>query len=143
MYKNAKEIMEALLAGKKIRNTMWEKDDYVHIKDGKLLANDDEENNCFQPNLYYSWEEYVEKPKKLKFYKLSNNKTNEVYIVSAASKKDARKTVTNWISVNSRNNLYHINDIDSVKLTKCERVYIKNNTMLSTTESYIDPKEIL
>lgn len=143
MYKSAKEVMEALLAGKKIRNTIWAKDTFLCMKVDKLLDHNGEESRFFQLDLYYSWEEYVEKPKKLKFYKLTNDKINEIYIVSAPSKKDARNTVVLWMNKDSNHNLYHTDDIYSIKSTSCERINIKNNVMISTTESYIDPKEIL
>lgn len=140
-FKSAQEVMEALLAGKKVRHEMWEKGDYIHIKDGKLLANDGEEVLSFQPNCYHSWEEYVESPKKKKLYRLTN--FDEVYIVSSSSKKEARKVLFNYLITTFDDLIEEAKNVLSIKYTKCERVYYKNNVVISTSECYIDPTEIL
>jgi hypothetical protein len=146
MYKNAKEVMEALLAGKKVRNTIWEKNDYLHMKDGKLLANDYEENNYFQANLNYSWEEYVEKPKKYYLYKITSHKYGDSYIISATSKKEARQFLYEKMKRAVSYNIEadeDVKDILSVKFAKCERIKLQSNVVLNSSTGLFDCEDLL
>ena len=133
MYKSAKEVMEALLAGKKVRHEMWEKGDYIHMKDGKLLANDGEENNWFQPNCYHAWEEYVEKPKKYNLYKITSFEYRDSYIVSATSKKEARQFLYEQL-INIHGECDEdVQDILSVKSATCIKIKLQSNIVLDSS----------
>lgn len=139
MYNSAKEIMEALLAGKKIRNTIWGKDDYLYMKKGKLLAPNDEENKIFELNLYYSWEEYVEKPKKCYLYKITSNEYQDSYLVSASSKKEARQFLYNELKkLQKDDDDIDVKDVLSVKLSTCEKIKLQSNIVLTSTTGLFD-----
>ena len=133
MYKSAQEVMEALLAGKKVRNTIWQKNEYLFMQDGKLMANDGEENNCFQPNLYNSWEEYVEKPKKYFLYKITSTEYLDQYIVSATSKKEARQFLYEQL-INIHGECDEdVQDILAVKSATCIKIKLQSNIVLDSS----------
>ena len=57
---NAKETMQALLDGKKIRDSTWStKGTYFHLVDGKVI---DERGKRYSPDFHYDWV-VVEEPK--------------------------------------------------------------------------------
>lgn len=130
MYNSAQEVMEALLAGRKVRNIFWNKNDFLYMKDGKLFSNDGVENECFQPNLYNSWEEYVEKPKKVKLYIITSSTYGDSYIVAACSKKEARTNLYNYICPPGRDHILHSEDILSVKHSKCELLKLESKSVI-------------
>lgn len=140
VYNSAREVMEALLAGKKIHNTSWEDGCYIFLKAGELLSSDSEETYYlqFQPNLYNSWEEHVEKPKKMNLYKITSTPYSDSFIVSAFSKKEARIFLHNYLCKTWKDKNDTI-DILSVKLSKCERLKINSNFLISSTTDCVKP----
>lgn len=64
MFKNQKELMEALIAGKKIRVRSWDKDEYIYLNDRSIIVSNEGEPFSLSMTNPIVWDVF-EEPKKL------------------------------------------------------------------------------
>lgn len=67
-FKNTKEIYQALIDGKKIRQKSWRQSLYIYLNENGNTVNQDGVRESYYLTNFENWEIYQEPKKKVKFY---------------------------------------------------------------------------
>ncbi len=56
---NTKEVLTALITGKKIRRKEWRKNEFIFLNEAGVIEDDDGHDYCMSFRLHYEWELYL------------------------------------------------------------------------------------